>query len=172
MNPILLLLAVTSLASPPATPRPTPVVISDHNLAELAARGRFANPDAASIPAQPAPKIDLAAIRANADARAEHRAAWRGRLAAQLAEIRRLEQAVEEQRVAAGWLWIRYLRTQKELSRERRVRPQMEAAQRRLTELEAALATARTRFDELCERARRDGAEPGWFRDLEAAGQR
>jgi hypothetical protein len=168
MNAILFLMLSAAAAATPA-PRPTPLVISDANLAALAARGRFANPVAPSSPGQAPPALDLAAIEAAAVARAERRAAWTKRLAAQLAEVRRLEREVEEQRVAAGWLWIRYLRTQKEFTRERRVRPKLVAARQRLAELEQDLAAAHTSYDELCEAARRDGAEPGWFRDLEAA---
>lgn len=166
MSPIPIVLLSTAAAVTP-TPRPTPMVISDANLAALAAQGRFANPVAESADDHAPPALDLAAIEATAAEHARRRAEWRARLAAQLGEIHRLENQLEDQRVTAGWLWIRYLRTEKESTRELKVRPKMEAAQRRLGELEEELATARTRFDELCEEARRDGAEPGWFRGLE-----
>lgn len=159
------LLIVAASASGAPSPTPTPIVITDDTLAEVASRGRLATSDAGTTSTAPTP--DLAPLLEGYGERQRLRTEWRRRLAAQLAEIRRLAKEVEEQRVAAGWLWIRYLRTEKEFTRERKVRPRMEAARAKLAELEAELDAARTANDRLREAARRAGAEPGWFRNLE-----
>jgi hypothetical protein len=162
-----LMLAAAMMPTASPTPAPTPVVISDHTLAAAAARGRLANPSDDAVPS-PSP-TDLEPLLEQFRDRERRRGEWRRRLATQLAEIRRLEEEVAEQRVEAGWLWIRYLRTEKEFTRERRVRPKMEAARAKLAELEAELDRARAEDARLRETARRDGAEPGWFRDLEGS---
>jgi len=126
----------------------TPIVITGDNLSELGEGGVFTE---VTTPAAELVRVELPA---SADAKTRDR--WRKKVLAQRAVIERLEDrrtAVESEirRIERGRLDSRAL-------------DRIEKAEARLRTIDAQIRRAMFELSSIVREARKDGAQPGWFR--------
>jgi hypothetical protein len=157
-------LGAIRLRSPSAGANNGTPVIDDHNLKELAALGRITEP----APAPEQPELDAIAERLASSAQelAEKRRQWRARYAKQVDLIVTCEHDCQLLEAKVGALWISFLRTKDSSRRNGVIAPKLEMTKQELALARARLEHERARLPTLLREARRDGAEPGWFRDL------
>ncbi len=134
------------------------IVITDDTLATLAARGGVTE-------ATGTPAADLLAGEGEGGP-VSRREAWRRAyaeqkelIAALAREIARLDQRIPE-------LWNEFYAADDPSYRDGVIKPELDESLMRRDELERSLAAERPKLEDILEAARRDGAEPGWFRDL------
>ncbi len=147
-------------------PRNTPgIVISDQNLAELAAKGHLtmvtgtgaAQGDAGAAPGPP--PANPSEERA--------REYWRGRYAEQKALIQSLKSEIADLDVRIPGLWNQFYTWDDPVYRDGVIKPDLDAAINKRKELEQRLVTEEPKLNGILSEARQAGALPGWFRDLQ-----
>ena len=130
------------------------LVISDHNLGELASQGRLTV--AGATAAEPRTPLEPAADRREVEKEREH---WRGLYRKQVESIAKLEERRQLLLVDVDQLEGRRQTPSTVL--------RLEKTEKRLELLEHRIAEERTQLDRIVDQARRHGAQPGWFRGLD-----
>jgi septal ring factor EnvC (AmiA/AmiB activator) len=137
------------------------IVISDHNLQTLAARGRLtAVPTAAwSGPVGTSKNADKSSAQL-----ADQERKWRGRYRRQLAKVRTLETrlATLDRRLKA--LEDAATSVARSLRQWAAARAKLESARSDRAALAERLDDERAELERIIREARREGAQPGWFR--------
>ena len=166
-----------------ATPTPTkkPIVITDENLQQYAERGSLttAQPGgqgAASTGGRPVhggesgsaelgsglPPVQLPADNSED----EKRRYWRELYERQVKLIEQLGLEIKDLDAAIPGLWNKFYAWDDPAYRDGVIKPELDRSLARRDEVEKQLETERARLPQIMDDARRDGASPGWFRDL------
>lgn len=132
-------------------------VITDENLKELAAQGELT-----SVTQKPSNSSDSIVILERDDPR-EH---WRERVQKQLETIRALEAETNTLHIEIVGLWEMFYASDEPDEREGEIRPRLVQKIEEQTGLKAEVEAAGIELQELLGEARKNGALPGWFRDL------
>ena len=155
------------------TPTRTPLVISNENLAELAAGGSLTEVTTGRGQggARPAVSAEAAAAAersgsAGAGEDDSKRSYWRGRYQDQkrVVEAIRGELARIDQEIPG--LWSQYYAWDDPAYRDGVIKVRLDEALAKREDLARRLPEEEARLPEILNQARRDGALPGWFRDL------
>lgn len=180
-------LAVGSAASEPdPTPTPavtrTPIVITNENLADYAAKGHVTSAEsatsgsAASSSRRPvhrnpgsdsAKRVDDAVADAPRLADEEKRNYWRSRYEQQLDLVASIEQQIAVLDREIPGLWRQFYAWDDPAYRDGVIKVQLDQALARSERLKGQLVTERANLTEIQNAARKDGAQPGWFRGLD-----
>ncbi len=149
------------------------IVITDKNLADYAEKGSVTTPEttqssAARRPVRDPIKNPNTTVLGPSDSTrsTERQRYWVGMYERQLelvASLRRQIQIVDEE---IPGLWRDFYAWDDPAYRDGVLKPKLDAALGRRERLQEQLAEAEPRLDEIKSDARRDGAEPGWFRGL------
>lgn len=169
--------------------RPTPIVITNENLKEFAEKGRLTTVGEATTKPTPRasdPGRDYDRSRARAEetgltpemaatygvelenpaAERERRDYWRSRYLQQKKRIEALEEQLEHLSSEIPRLWNQFYATDDPAYRDGVIKPQLDQMIERHDEIEKELVEARELLPKIKTDARRDGAQPGWFRGL------
>jgi hypothetical protein len=143
------------------------IVISNENLAEYASKGAVTEakpgknyqargPNAAGIQ-----MVDPATLEAD-----RRKLYWQQMYVQQLSIVSSLERQIEQLDRDIPGLWNDFYARDDPAYRDGVIKPRLDQSLNRRDELEAQLAAERPKLQQIRENARRDGAEPGWFREL------
>lgn len=155
-----------------ATPTRTPIVISNENLAELAAKGSLTEvttiPDGSSRrPAGGAQGTARGGATSAATTGEESKKAyWRGRYTMQKRVIDALKGEIEALDTEIPGLWNQFYAWDDPAYRDGVIKVQLDEKLARRDQLAKQLPEEEAKLPEILNDARRDGALPGWFRDL------
>lgn len=170
--------------TPTLTPAPTrtPIVITNENLADYAAQGHVTSADSATSKAatssQRRPvhrtgsdattkRVDDAVADASRLANEEKRNYWRSRYEQQLDLVASIEEQIAILDREIPGLWRQFYAWDDPAYRDGVIKVQLDAALERSERLKAQLEVERANLAEIREAARKDGAQPGWFRGLD-----
>ena len=142
------------------------IVITDSNLEEYAAKGGLTT--ASGQPAQRGGQASTVNVQqAQADAKQEaKRKAWRSmyqRQAQLVSSIKSRIKALDEQ---IPGLWRQFYAWDDPAYRDGVIKPKLDKSLNERNALAKRLPNEEAKLPEILDRARRDGALPGWFRDL------
>lgn len=170
--------------NPTATPAPTrtPIVISNENLADYAAQGHVTSAEEATgsssssarrpvhrtgIDAGGTKRVQDAVTDAATLAEDEKKQYWRGRFEQQLDLVASIEEQIAVLDREIPGLWRQFYAWDDPAYRDGVIKVQLDQALARSDRLKAQLEGERAQLDEIKQAARRDGAQPGWFRGID-----
>ena len=137
------------------------IVISNDNLAGYAAKGKLATVSSTGAPPPPA-----AASSGPDQAALSKKEMWRALYVEQQDLVQSMEQEIVRLDSEIPALWNQFYAWDDPAYRDGVIKPKLDEALANRERLEKDLAAARDKLPEILEQARRDGAQPGWFRDL------
>jgi hypothetical protein len=148
-----------------------PIVISNENLESMAAEGSVTaisgQSESGRRPVRQAPGSESVVVRPDeALDTAERRNYWRNRYEEQINLIESLQQQIQRLDKEIPGLWTDFYSRDDPAYRDGVIKPKLDEYMARRQSLEEQLAAARPRLGEIKSEARRDGAEPGWFRGI------
>lgn len=152
------------------------VVISDDNLQDYASQGALTETTRPTPPPEERRRAVHGAgtVLANdplgldeTPEMAEKRRYWQGQYQRQLELIASLERQVQVLDETIPLLWRKFYAWDDPAYRDGVIKPELDQALVRRESLEERLTEARGALGGIVEAARRDGAEPGWFRGIE-----
>ncbi len=148
-----------------------PIVISNENLDSMAAEGSVTSVSGTSgsgrRPVRQAPGTDSVVVRpGEALETAQRRDYWRGRYQRQVDLIESIQQQIQRLDREIPGLWTDFYSRDDPAYRDGVIKPKLDEYMARRQSLEQQLTDARPRLSEIKSEARRDGAEPGWFRGI------
>ena len=164
---------------PPPTPVPsvgakigevptrTPIVIDNETLRKYADQGRVTTVE--TQPSRVSGGTDLVGgfgTRTNGDEAAKRRY-WRETYEQQLALVRSLERQIEILDREIPGLWRDFYARDDPMYRDGVIKPKLDEALARRSQMEGQLEAEREKLPKIRDAARRDGAQPGWFRGLD-----
>jgi hypothetical protein len=148
----------------------TPIVISNENLAEMAEQGSVTSVTRGGTAADGRRPVrqgsDVTIVEPDPEHTDERERYWRNRYRTQVELVTSLQRQVEALDQEIPGLWRDFYSRDDPAYRDGVIKPQLDAALAQRQSLDEQLAAARPRLDEIKDQARRDGGEPGWFRDL------
>jgi hypothetical protein len=148
-----------------STPTRTPIVISNENLAELAARGHLT--EVTSTSQNTPPDAGNTAGESSREDQAESKKAyWRGRYKAQKDVVEAIKAEIADLDTEIPGLWNQFYAWDDPAYRDGVIKVRLDEALARREELAKQLPEEEAKLPEILGEARRDGALPGWFRDL------
>jgi hypothetical protein len=170
-------------ATPTPTPAPTrtPIVITNDNLADYAARGRVTSADGGSKsgtgksrrpihePGTDASKrksVD-AVESAGEMAADEKKRRWRSTYQKQIELVASIEEQIGKLDWEIPGLWRDFYAWDDPAYRDGVIKPKLDEALVRRQRLEDQLTVEQEHLDTIRRDARKDGAQPGWFRGIE-----
>lgn len=156
-----------------ATPTRTPIVISNENLAELAAKGTLTEVTGTSSDASARRPVSAPGADAGPDAdgaavteEETKRAYWRSRYKGQKDLIESIKGEIEALDTEIPGLWNQFYAWDDPAYRDGVIKVRLDEALARREELARQLPEEEAKLPDILNEARRDGALPGWFRDL------
>lgn len=157
-----------------ATGQEGSIVISNDNLPELAGKGRITEVTTKSGQDQRRELAEVqgdgAGIQGKPEGYAEsmeRKRYWQTMYGQQLELIRDLGQQLEILDYEIPGLWRDFYAWDDPAYRDGVIKPKLDEALARRQQLELDQQQAQARLNEIKDQARRDGAEPGWFRGFE-----
>ena len=150
------------------------IVISDQNLSELAGKGAITEVTRRG-PAQGQRNLaDVTGTGAEVEAQGpgfaegqERKQYWQGLYRQQVDLVTSLSGQIDQLDREIPGLWRDYYAWDDPAYRDGVIKPKLDEAMARRQKLEADLQQAEARLDQIEQDARRDGAQPGWFRGIE-----
>lgn len=156
-----------------AAPTRTPIVISNENLAELAARGTLTEVTVTSDPSTRRPVSATGSAAGPDDASAPaateeetKKTYWRGRYKGQKDLVASIKGEIATLDQEIPGLWNQFYAWDDPAYRDGVIKVRLDEALSRREELAKQLPEEEAKLPEILNEARRDGALPGWFRDL------
>jgi hypothetical protein len=155
----------------------TPIVISNANLSEYAAKGsltevtgsggdkgkrRPAHSSAAGTAEPEAPRT-----AAESSAEESKKSYWRSRYQEQQALVAAMKSEIEQLDKDIPGLWFDFYRWDDPVHRDGVIKPKLDQSLARRDDLAARLPAEEAKLPQILDEARRDGAQPGWFRGLD-----
>lgn len=165
---------VTSTSPSPAPTR-SAIVITDENLKDYADQGRLTTAEPGNTtgagtggrPVHAGSDSGLPPVQVPADdSEAEKKRYWRELYQRQVDIIQQLRGEIEILDTAIPGLWNKFYAWDDPAYRDSVIKPELDQALVRREHLEKQLVEERARLPKIMDEARRDGASPGWFRDL------
>lgn len=145
------------------------LTITNDNLSSYAAKGGLT-----LVTSTPRPVSPSAGLREGSAAPAPEgesndgaRKVWRERYRAQQKQIATMESRRSELDSEIPDLWNKFYAWDDPAYRDGVIKPKLDAAIKERDQLDAAIPEEQRKLGQILEDARRAGAQPGWFRDLE-----
>lgn len=167
-------------AEPTPTPaaKKTPIVISNQNLAEYAEKGRLTTPSGSSSSKagqRPVHKNAGSNPKAVQDgvadapqiAQDDRKRYWQNRYEQQLNLVGSIEEQIGILDYEIPGLWRDFYAWDDPAYRDGVIKVKLDEALARSERLETQLKEEEERLDQIRAEARKDGAQPGWFRGME-----
>lgn len=170
-------------ADPTPTPQPsrTPIVITNENLADYAAKGHVTSADGSSTsttgkgrrpvhePGTDASKGKaLDAVESAGElARDERKRFWQATYEKQINLVASIEQQISNLDWEIPGLWRDFYARDDPAYRDGVIKVKLDEALARRDRLEEQLKVEREQIEKIRRDARKDGAQPGWFRGIE-----
>ncbi len=146
------------------------IVISDTTLPEMAERGAVTSVGGDRAGDRRYVDIDRTAPEESGETGGmdaeEKRQFWRRKVEGQQQAVAVLEARINELDSEIPRLWTQYYAWDDPAYRDGVIKVRLDRALAEWEELKARLPAEQAKLDQLMEEARRDGAQPGWFRDL------
>jgi hypothetical protein len=146
------------------------IVITNENLSDYASKGGLTttepgkNPATRGAHADPnARTIDSETVEIN---KRKHR--WQQKYMLQLERIAAIKRQIEQLDLEIPALWNEFYARDDPMYRDGVIKPRLDRSLERREELGALLLEEEPKLGQIKEEARRDGAEPGWWRDVKA----
>lgn len=149
-------------------PSGTPIVITNQNLKEYAAKGSLTYATGgAGAAATGGAEGDRGEGAAEGEKSSEKkREFWRNKYKAQKELVEKMKKRIEELDREIPGLWTQFYSWDDPAYRDGVIKPKLDKDLQERKELAQKLPQEQAKLDEILEQARRDGALPGWFRDL------
>ena len=147
------------------------IVITNENLAEIAEKGsvtsvsKNAGGPSGRRPVRPPGQVTVLEP-SGPDHSDERRRFWRGQYERQVDLIETLQRQIDNLDQEIPGMWSDFYSRDDPAYRDGVIKPKLDAAMARRQSLEQQLNEAKPRLTEIQDQARRDGAEPGWFRGI------
>ncbi len=167
-------------ADPTPTPaaKKTPIVISNENLAEYAEKGRLTTPsESASAKAGQRPvhknagsdtkSVQDGVADAPQIATDDRKRYWQSRYEQQLDLVGSIEEQIGILDYEIPGLWRDFYSRDDPAYRDGVIKVKLDEALARSERLEGQIKEEEERLDQIRAEARKDGAQPGWFRGME-----
>jgi hypothetical protein len=161
-------LSVAGSASP--HPARTPIVIDNETLRKYANQGRVTSverPSSSRASGAGVTALGGGMGKDSSNEDAAKRRYWRELYQQQLNLVRSLEQQIEILDREIPGLWRDFYSRDDPMYRDGVIKPKLDEALARRDRIEEQLGEERERLPKIREDARRDGAQPGWFRGLD-----
>jgi hypothetical protein len=147
------------------------IVITNENLAEIAEKGSVTSVSKSGSGAgarRPvrAPGDVTVLPPTDPEHSDERRRYWRGQYERQVNLIENLQRQIDYLDQEIPGLWTDFYSRDDPAYRDGVIKPKLDDAMARRQRVEKQLNEARPRLTEIQDQARRDGAEPGWFRGI------
>jgi hypothetical protein len=143
------------------------IVITNENLQEYASKGQVteAKPSVNREAVGPnAPGIQM--VDPKEQQALQRKYYWQGKYVQQLSMIQSLRRQIQQLDADIPGLWNDFFSRDDPAYRDGVVKPKLDQSLDRRKELEEQLAAAEPMLEQIKIDARKDGAEPGWFREL------
>jgi len=145
------------------------IVITNENLSEYAEKGSVTAASGADTPNR-RPVRDPMKVEVVPPSDPEHtderRRYWQNQYKSQVEIVASLRYQITVLDGEIPGLWRDFYAWDDPMYRDGVIKPKLDAATARRTKIEADLVAAEKRLSEIKEQARKDGAEPGWFRGI------
>jgi len=138
-------------------------VITNKNLKEYAKKGNLTA--AKRVHARASAISSMAGTRENAVAASKGKR-WRTEYRRQLQLVDSIKQRMAELNKVIPGLWNQFYAWDDPAYRDGVIKPKLDKAMREYDDLKDRLPGEEAKLPQILDHARRDGAEPGWFRDL------
>ena len=160
-------LGARKLVLPPANAGPetanSPVVIDNESVARIAGETTFAA--IASVDVNGGPESSDEMANEPTFDQSKTREKWGKRHRREVKTIRSLQNQISKAMTDLAALKDRFFHASSEKQRIR-IEPRLKAQKQKLSKLRDQLSTAKISFSQMIREARKEGAQPGWFRDL------
>lgn len=146
------------------------IVISNENLQDIAAKGSVTEVKSTTRKTAEGPHaagvemVDPDALKAE-----QRKYYWQQLYAQQLSKIASLRRQIQQLDSDIPGLWNDFYSRDDPAYRDGVIKPRLDASLERREQLEAELSREEPKLEQIKIDARRDGAEPGWFRELKIA---
>ncbi len=145
----------------------TPIVITNENLKEYAAKGNLTYATGSTGAAEAGVEGDGGEGSEKGEKSVEKkREFWRNKYKAQKELVEKMKKRIEELDREIPGLWTQFYSWDDPAYRDGVIKPKLDKDLQERKELAQKLPQEQAKLDEILEQARRDGALPGWFRDL------
>jgi hypothetical protein len=147
------------------------IVITNENLAEMAEKGSVTSVSKSGSGASDRRPVretgEVTVLQpSDPDHSDERRRYWRGQYERQVNLIETLQRQIDYLDQEIPGMWTDFYSRDDPAYRDGVIKPKLDDAMARRQSLEQQLNEARPRLTEIQDQARRDGAEPGWFRGI------
>lgn len=143
------------------------IVITNENLQEYASKGKVteAKPAVNREAVGPnAPGVEM--VDPEEQQALQRKYYWQGKYVQQLSKVQSLRRQIQQLDTDIPGLWNDFYSRDDPAYRDGVIKPKLDQALNRRKELEQQLAEAEPMLERIKIDARKDGAEPGWFREL------
>jgi hypothetical protein len=144
------------------------IVITNENLQDLASKGRVTEAKPATAKTAEGPNNPgIVMVDPDEQEKLQRKYYWQQRYVAQLSKIRALRRQIKQLDVEIPGLWNDFYSRDDPAYRDGVVKPKLDRTLNRREEIEQQLATEEPKLEQIKIEARKDGAEPGWFREMD-----
>jgi hypothetical protein len=146
------------------------IVITNENLSEYAEKGSVTSKGGTEQPNRRPIRSgsDIAVVDTTGDTvhTDERRRFWQNRYKTQIETVASIRYQIQLLDSEIPGLWRDFYAWDDPMYRDGVIKPKLDAAMERRAKLENQLVDAQAKLSEIKSDARKDGAEPGWFRGL------
>jgi hypothetical protein len=144
------------------------IVISNENLSDYAAKGGLTTAKPGTQTGRPAHAgTNVRVLDRDESAKNERMLYWQGKYRSELERIANIKRQIQILDHEIPGLWRDFYAWDDPAYRDAVIKPQLDQAMNRRDSLETQLVQAEANLQQIREDARKDGAEPGWFRGIE-----
>jgi len=147
-----------------------PIVITNENLDDYASKGGLTEIKGSIKNVAEGPHAaGVVMVDPDAHEADQRKYYWQQLYAQQLSKIASLKRQIQQLDRDIPGLWNDFYSRDDPAYRDGVIKPRLDDSLKRREELEAQLAREEPKLGQIREAARRDGAEPGWFREMKIA---
>jgi hypothetical protein len=144
------------------------IVISNENLSDYAAKGGLTTANPGTQTGRPAHSgTNVRVLDRDESAKNERMLFWQAKYRSQLERIANIKRQIQTLDYEIPGLWRDFYAWDDPAYRDSVIKPQLDQAMNRRDTLGTQLVQAEADLQQIREDARKDGAEPGWFRGIE-----
>jgi hypothetical protein len=147
-----------------------PIVISNENLDDYASKGELTHIKGSIKNVAEGPHAaGVVMVDPDAQQAEQRKYYWQQLYAQQMAKIASIKRQIQQLDRDIPGLWNDFYSRDDPAYRDGVVKPRLDDSLRKREELESQLSREEPKLGQIKEDARRDGAEPGWFREMKFA---
>jgi hypothetical protein len=146
------------------------IVISNENLEDIASKGSLTEVHSTTRKTAEGPHAaGVVMVDPEAHQTEQRKYYWQQQYTQQMAKIASLKRQIQQLDRDIPGLWTDFYSRDDPAYRDGVVKPRLDSFLKQRDELESQLAREEPKLQQIKEDARRDGAEPGWFREMKFA---